>query len=72
MADAVNRIVPPSVSLERAGGLGRERERKHREENHQAETPVAAATPEAKADERDVLTESEQDKTKGKNLDINA
>ena len=72
MADAVNRIVPPSVSLERASGLGRERERRNPNDKQQAQAAIAPATPDAKADEQDVLTEPERDKTKGKNLDINA
>jgi hypothetical protein len=72
MADAVNRIVPPSVSRERASGLTRERKRRNPNEKQHAQAIVAPATPDAKADEQEVLTESERDKTKGKNLDINA
>ena len=32
---------------------------------------MAPAKPDPKADEQDVLKESEKDKTKGKNVDIN-
>jgi hypothetical protein len=70
MADAVHRIVPPSVSLDRVSGLGRERERRNPNEKQHAEAAIPSS--DHKADEQDVLTESAQDKIKGKNLDINA
>jgi hypothetical protein len=72
MADAVNRVVPPSVSLDQTPALGRERERKNRGDNRKKTTetsdkPPAPASPTLPDDE---LTELE--KNKGKNLDIKA
>lgn len=70
MADGVNRVVPPSVSLDRAPALGRERERKNRghdREKAAKKHPEPPACPTLLDDE---LTE--QEKNKGKNLDIKA
>ena len=72
MADGVNRVVPPSVSLDRTPALGRERERKNRGNDRKKAAeerpePPAPARPTQPDDE---LTELE--KNKGKNLDIKA
>ena len=72
MADSVNRIVPPSVSLDRTPALGRERERRNKGDDRKkaretsAELPVPADSALADHD----LTELE--KNKGNNLDIKA
>jgi hypothetical protein len=72
MADGVNRIVPPSVSLDRTPALGRERERgkkgnERKKSVEERSEPLAPVSPTAPDDD---LTEVEQDK--GKNLDIRA
>jgi hypothetical protein len=72
MADGVNRVVPPSVSLDRTPALGRERDRKNRGDDRKKAVeerpePPAPASPTGPDDE---LTEME--KNKGKNLDIKA
>jgi hypothetical protein len=68
MADAINRIVPPSVSIDRAPQLGRERQRKSDDEKHPRKpgspAPGNTAPPAA------APVDGEQDK--GKNLDISA
>jgi hypothetical protein len=72
MADSVNRIVPPSVSLDRTPALGRERERKNNSDDRkkagEKSTELPASASSATADHE--LTELE--KNKGKNLDIKA
>ena len=72
MADGVNRVVPPSVSLDRTPALGRERERKNRgnERKKAAEERSEPPAPEGPTLPDDELTELE--KNKGKNLDIKA
>ncbi len=72
MADGVNRVVPPSVSLDRTPALGRERERKNknnerRKGREQPPEPSAPSSPELLDDEL-----SDLEKNKGKNLDIKA
>jgi hypothetical protein len=72
MADGVNRVVPPSVSLDPTSVLGRERERgkkgnERKKAAEQRSEPLAPQSPTALDDE---LTDLEQDK--GKNLDIKA
>lgn len=71
MSDGVNRIVPPSSTLERAGSINRERDGKNRQEQRRkAEDSSLAAPPEAPNDGE--LLESEEGKSKGKNIDIKA
>ncbi len=72
MADGVNRVVPPSVSLDRTPALGRERERgnKGRERKKAAEQRPESAAPERPTLPDDELTDVE--KLKGKILDIKA
>lgn len=72
MADGVNRVVPPSVSLDRTPALGRERERKNRSDDRKraAEERTEPPAPASSALPEDELTELE--KNKGKNLDIKA
>jgi hypothetical protein len=68
MADSVNRIVPPSVSLDRSSAIGRERENKSRgEAPRQKPPPPPAEGTEAEKDSAD----SGEEKIKGNILDIN-
>ena len=69
MTDSVNRIVPPSVSVDPTVGPGRERERKKKDERARrgAAGPPPAESPENAAD-----ATPEPDGTKGKNININA
>lgn len=76
MADSLNRIVPPSVPLDRSSALGRERGKKNRDglpkregEGNGDLTPPAVT--EAIEERKDDLGESEKEKTKGKRLDVN-
>jgi len=69
MADAVNRILPPSVALARASWKGRERQ-KRREEEARAGTP-----PVHEPDAKDAPAGAEAklaqvSKDKGKHLDV--
>jgi hypothetical protein len=75
MADSVNRIVPPSISRDRSAALGREWEkknrddfqrRKHEEKNYSAQ-PLSKKT---KEDRKHAIGESEREQTKGKNIDV--
>jgi hypothetical protein len=72
MADGVNRIVPASVSLDRAPVLGRERERKDRggDRKKTAETAAEPSAPVTVSTDAGEHTDGE--KNKGKNLDIKA
>lgn len=72
MADGVNRIVPASVSLDRAPVLGRERERKDRggDRKKAAETAAEPSAPVTASAVEGEITGAE--KNKGKNLDIKA
>ena len=66
MADSVNRIVPPSVSVDRSSVIGKDREnRKRGEARDKKPTPAAAETPDQEKGS------PETEKTKGKHLDIN-
>ena len=72
MADAVNRVVPPSVSLDRAPALGRERERKNKDSERkkgvgQNPEPPGSTSPTLLEDDL-----ADLEKNKGKNLDIKA
>lgn len=74
MADSIQRIIPPSVALDRAGQFAKERRRKpedqpDRQRDGGGENPVTANHPEPTAKTE---TESAQDKTKGTHVDINA
>ena len=73
MADVVNRIVPPSVSLDRATPLGREREKRKQNSAHKtaSDEDSPASTSHEREDTENKLANREEDKTKGKNLDIN-
>ena len=66
MADSVNRIVPPSVSVDRTLSPGRERERKKR-----GESPRRQADEPAQADSQASVGSAPSEQEKGKNLDIN-
>ena len=72
MADGINRIVPASVSLERAPALGRERERKDRggDRKKAAETAAEPSAPVITSIAEGELPGAETNK--GKNLDIKA
>jgi hypothetical protein len=68
MADSVNRIVPPSVPVDRSSTIGRERDnRKRGEARNKTPAPPAAAS----TDDEKSLPETGGEKTKGKILDIN-
>jgi hypothetical protein len=72
MADGVNRIVPPSISLDRTPARGRERGRKNKGDDRKktSETSVGAVAPMASVAAE--AGRAEADKNKGKNLDIKA
>lgn len=72
MADAVNRIVPPSVSLDRTQALGRERERRDKSGDRKKASEAAAepAAPMTHANSEGPAPVAEENK--GKNLDIQA
>jgi len=68
MADSVNRIVPPSVSVDRTLSPGREREGKNRSEGRRK-----AAEPKENGPVEDSETpEPNEEKNKGTKLDISA
>jgi hypothetical protein len=75
MADSVNRIVPPSVSVEHSTALGREREKRnrHQAQKQKPERPAAAGADPAENDAIPTQKEpsTQEEKDKGKNLDIN-
>ena len=72
MSDGVNRIVPPSGTMERAGGITRERDGKNRQDRRRgaAEKPNPVVMPEAQGDGETLKSETE--KIKGTNIDIKA
>jgi hypothetical protein len=67
MADSVNRIVPPSVSLDRSSAIGRERENKNRREAPKQKPPPSAESAEPEKESAD----NGEEKIKGNILDIN-
>ena len=73
MADAINRIVPPSVSLDRATQTGREGKGKDNSDarRKRRNKPIETAKPEDQKTDDD-LTVAEAEKTKGKKLDVSA
>lgn len=74
MADSVNRIVPPSVSLDRAAQIGRDGKGKDRSEarkKRQNELPGAANPAENDKGSENVAA-ADEEQTKGKNLDVTA
>jgi hypothetical protein len=72
MADGVNRIVPPSVSLDRTPALGRERERKNKGDDRKKATERSTEPPGAASLATPDQELAELEKNKGKNLDIKA
>jgi hypothetical protein len=74
MADSVNRIVPPSVALDRAAQVDREAKRKKSGEARKKARSerVNAVTSREIDPSKDDVMEAEEEKTKGKNLDVNA
>jgi len=71
MADSVKGIVPPALSLDRTTRTGKEREKKKRAE---AGRKPNDADPSASGDEaspKEPAGKSDQEKVKGKILDIN-
>jgi hypothetical protein len=69
MADAINRIIPPSVSLDRTGAANRDRERKQNGQERKKPAaeptePVPVKTPDDGA--------TAGDSERGKHLDISA
>jgi len=71
MSDGVNRIVPPSGTMERAGAITRERDGKNRQDRRsETEKPKPEVTPDAQ--ERGESLESEKEKSKGANIDLKA
>jgi hypothetical protein len=67
MADSVNRIVPPSVSLDRSSAIGRERENKNRGEAPKQKPRPSAESAETEKESAD----NGEEKIKGNILDIN-
>lgn len=72
MSDGVNRIVPPSGTMERAGAITRERDGKNRQDRRRetADKPKPELMPEAPESGEPLASETE--KSKGKNIDIKA
>jgi hypothetical protein len=72
MSDSVNRIVPPSGTMERAGAITRERDGKNRQDRRRetVDKPKPELTPETQ--ENGERLESETEKSKGINIDIKA
>jgi hypothetical protein len=69
MADAVNRIVPSSVGLDRASWQGQERQRKKEKDSHAAPLRIDnRVAPDAKADGDPAP--AEKGKEKGNLLDV--
>lgn len=77
MADSVNRIVPPSTGLDRSTALGREKDKRAREEakkEKKEEGTTSSSLPEEvgpSGEEILDIKESEKEKGKGTILDIN-
>jgi hypothetical protein len=71
MADSVNRIVPPSVSLDRIVPRSRERDKENRDEGRKQKSQRPAQDTVMENPETTEAPTAEEDKTKGKNLDIN-
>lgn len=71
MSDGVNRIVPPSSTLERAGSINRERDGKNRQEQRRKPEDSSPAPPPETPNSGEMF-ESEEEKSKGKNIDIKA
>lgn len=73
MADAVNRIVPPSVSLNRPGDSARERKKRPEagQQESKARPEKTSPTPGGDAGETAERDGAVTEKSKGKILDIN-
>ena len=70
MADSINRIVPPSGSVDRGRPVSRERAKKEPHEQKRKPPPDGAAAPENQSEEPG--GESDGAKDKGKHIDISA
>jgi len=75
MADSVNRIAPPSISRDRSAALGGEGEKKNRGDfrglKHEEKSPSSRRLfTETKENGKHSNKDSENEQTKGKNLDV--
>ena len=66
MADSVGRIIPPSVSVDRAAAIARERGSRNRDKARKQEAPAALESAQDSG-----LGEIPEETNKGKILDIN-
>ena len=71
MADSINRIVPPSVSVDRGRPAGRERAKEKPDAQKRKRSPGGAAAPESQIEEPGGEPDGAT-KDKGKHLDISA
>lgn len=77
MADSVTRIVPPSTGLDRSNALGREKDKRAREEakkekKEEGTAPSSSFEEIGPSEKEDLdIKESEKEKGKGTILDIN-
>jgi hypothetical protein len=71
MADSVNRIVPPSVSVDPTVAPGRERNKENRDQARKQKFQQPAQVAVTEDPESNDALSAEEEKTKGKNLDIN-
>jgi hypothetical protein len=73
MADTINRIAPSTIAPERYPVSRRERDEKNRKESqHRSQQDLPAFPATDSADARNEISESNNDKTKGRILDIDA
>ena len=71
MADSINRIVPPSVSVDRGRQIGRERPKEKPGAERRKSPPGGAAAPDNQSEEPGGEPDGAV-KDKGKHLDISA
>jgi hypothetical protein len=72
MADSVKRIVPTSLPVDPATQLGTERGKNKRGDSRRRKQPEVSKPSQDEQLQPSEVTEAEEDKTKGKKLDISA